>query len=136
MVKSHRSFKYLITMSMEWIDYDPGSYRSFSIEYETTDLEEANRTLHKIKREKLDKAMQEHRYHELTDREVYEIGPRKKGKVLRSESCAIGLLAYEEMTFTFDLIQIPKEQDVDKDMFHSKDDEWNEEVECFFDSRP
>ena len=127
-------------MSIRWIDYDLIPYRRFSIEYETTDLEEANRKFQKIKREKVDEEMQRQRYRELPDYKVYDTGPRGKRKVLRSESCAIGCggggLLYELMMFTFDLIQVPTDKDVDKDMFRSEDDWWNEEVEHFFDSRP
>ncbi|UCE42246.1 MAG: hypothetical protein JSV17_04555 [Candidatus Aminicenantes bacterium] len=131
---THKS-KYLITMSLRWIDYDNLPYRLFSIEYETKDLEEANRKFQEIKRYKVNEAKEREDYADLPDKEVTDTGPSEKGEILRSESRAIGIIPWEKMMFTFDLIQIPADKEVDKNMFHSEDEWWNREVEEFFRER-
>jgi hypothetical protein len=130
-----RKSKYLITMSLRWIDYDNLPWRRFSIEYETTDLEEANRKFQEIKRRKVSEAKDSENYPDLPDYEVYDRGPRKKGEILRSESQAMGIAPWDVMMFTFDLIQVPADKNVDKNMFRSQDDWWNREVEQFFRER-
>ncbi len=122
-------------MSLRWIDYDNIPYRRFSIEYETRDLDEANRKFHEIKDKKVSEAQEREGYRDLPDSEVDDTGPSKKGEILRSESRAIGIIPWEIMMFTFDLIQVPADKEVDKEMFHSQDDWWNREVESFFRER-
>ena len=127
--------KYLITLWIDWYDYDDCVLQDFSIEYETTNLHEAIRKLDKIARQKVNEGLKE-----FQNFSIAQAPPERKSlledvdrdnKVIRKARRKIGDgSGHTYIYYDFDLIQVPAEAKVDENLFNLEN--CQQEVRSFF----
>ena len=127
--------RYLITLWIEWYDYNENILQKFSIEYETADLDGANRKLDKIVKETLNEGLKEFEDFAIkkisTSRRPILVNVNKNNKVIRKERRKIGDgSGYNYIYYDFDIIEIPAEKNVDENLFNLKNCE--QAVKSFF----
>lgn len=126
--------KYLITLWIDWYGYD-SLLKKFSIEYETTDLNEANRKLDKIAREIINEGLKEFGNFAVMkappERKPILVDVNKNNKVIRKECKKIGDSGGRNFIYyDFDIIEVPDETRVDENLFNLKN--CQREVKSFF----
>ena len=126
--------KYLITLWIDWYGYD-SLLRKFSIEYETSDLNQANYNLDKIARETINEGLKEFKDFAIMkappERKSILLDVNKNNKVLRQERRKIGdNSGHNFIYYDFNLIEVPAKIDVDENLFNLKD--YQKEVRSFF----
>jgi len=126
--------RYLITLWIDWHAYD-SLLKNFSIEYEATNLKDANLQLDKIAREMIKEGLKEFEDFGImkitASRDPISVNVNKNNKVLRKERKKIGDGSrYNFVYYNFDIIEVPIESKVDENLFNLKD--CDQEVKAFF----
>ena len=127
--------KYLITLWIDWYDYNERVFQKFNIEYQTTDLDEANRKLDKIVRERVNEGLREFESFAVkeasTEKRPIMVDVNKNNKVIRKERRKIGNgSGHNCIYYDFDIIELPAKKRLGANLFNLKN--CKREVGSFF----
>lgn len=130
--------KYLITLWMDWYNYNESILQKFSIEYETTDLNEVKRKLDKIARGIINEGLKQFEDFAVMGvpigKKPHSVDVNKNNKVIRKECRKIGDgSGHNYIYYDFDIIEVPAGTRLDENLFNLKN--CAREVKSFFRDR-
>lgn len=130
--------KYLVTLWMDWYNYDECILQKFSIEYESSRLDEAMRKLKTITRQRVNEVLKEFEDFAVMgspgERKGIPVDVNKNNKVVKKERIKIGDgSGHNFIYYDFEIIKVPVKTKIDENLFNLNNCE--REVKNFFRDR-